>query len=98
MTSVHLSPGLSREQALTHALPVVVDMLEHGDGPYVDEGVLADLIALHWLRCEGGSWSMTAAGARVMQSLSRRGELRPEAGGAFAPSSSTLHPPVITAA
>ena len=35
MESVRLSPALSREHALTHALPVVVDMLEHGDGPYV---------------------------------------------------------------
>lgn len=76
MESFHLSPRWSREQALTRALPVVVDMLEHGDGPYVDEGVLADLVALHWLRCEGESWSMTAAGAQVMQSLSRRGTRR----------------------
>lgn len=71
MESVHLLGRMSREQALTQALPVIVDMLDSGDGPYVDEGVLADLVALHWLRCEGESWSMTAAGAEVMQSLIR---------------------------
>lgn len=72
MESVHLLARLSREQALTQALPVVVDMLDNGDGPYVDEGVLADLVALHWIRCEGDCWSMTAAGEQVMQALTQR--------------------------
>jgi hypothetical protein len=72
MQSVHHVYGFSRSEVLRFALPEVLGMLEHGAAPDVEEGVLADLIALHWLRRDGLAWRITAEGEAVVESLGRR--------------------------
>jgi hypothetical protein len=72
MQSVHHVYGFSRSEVLRFALPEVLGMLEHGAAPDVEEGILADLIALHWLRRDGLAWRITAEGEAVVQSLGRR--------------------------
>ena len=65
---IHLE-RISRAEALRRVFPEVLRKLESGVEPAVDEGVVADLVSLHWLRRDDGGWRATPAGEEVCRSL-----------------------------
>ena len=67
-TAAHfrLAPRLhTRADVLRESFPQLAEALDRSRGLAVDSGLVADFVALGWLRWEQGALVITAAGAQV---------------------------------
>jgi cytosine/adenosine deaminase-related metal-dependent hydrolase len=72
MNRASFVPPLSRQDALRDALLGTVELLERRRAGEIDEGYIADYVALHWLEWHGGSLRLTVTGRNVCAQLSGR--------------------------
>ncbi|RZU01111.1 hypothetical protein [Rivibacter subsaxonicus] len=59
----------SRRERLRAALPGAVDQLRARRADLIGDGVIADYIALDWLRWRGSDLRLTALGSKVCRQL-----------------------------
>jgi len=59
----------SRLDRLRDALPGTVDCLHRRRADMIEEGLIDDYVALHWLEWNGGSLRLTITGSNVCRQL-----------------------------